>query len=473
MSDKKIKKYHKTKLESYLTGAIFCTVFLSGFLLWENVEAACTGASPTWTTTPDYESVSACVAGATAGDTINISAGSVAWGSTLNITKSVNLIGAGSDQTIITASSSTLTTISINLSAEVAFRLSGIKFTGLGYSPWMLIKGLSKLWRIDHNVFEASEPKKQIYVQDNLCNNTGLFDSNTFKNVGIEFVGTSRSASNTYWTCESQWGKDSAVFIENNSFTYDVTSPMKNCIDSNNGARAVIRYNTFQDVYIMAHSACDGETYQNRGTRSYEVYNNLFTRTSNDAWGYWFSLRSGSALVFNNSITNWTNPNDDVGMDNRRSWGDSYCTGSTWGSCDGTSLVDGNFGSSGYACLDQIGRGKAATSDPTDNSGYSPSPWQALEPVYAWNNGSSSLISSYNNSGNQPQHIVENRDFYNASSMSDAKTKGLVANYAPYDCPHPLVGAGSCDSDVAGTEGYNATSEDTIAPAAPSGLAVS
>ncbi len=40
MFGKKIKKYSKTKLESYLTGAIFCLIFLNGFLLWGNAMAA-------------------------------------------------------------------------------------------------------------------------------------------------------------------------------------------------------------------------------------------------------------------------------------------------------------------------------------------------------------------------------------------------------------------------------------------------
>ena len=39
MFSKKTKNYRKTKLESYLTGVIFCVVFLSGFLAWGNAQA--------------------------------------------------------------------------------------------------------------------------------------------------------------------------------------------------------------------------------------------------------------------------------------------------------------------------------------------------------------------------------------------------------------------------------------------------
>jgi hypothetical protein len=39
MFDKKTKKYHKTKLESYLTGVLFCIIFLSGFLVCQSAHA--------------------------------------------------------------------------------------------------------------------------------------------------------------------------------------------------------------------------------------------------------------------------------------------------------------------------------------------------------------------------------------------------------------------------------------------------
>jgi hypothetical protein len=40
MFDKKIKKYRKTKLESYLTGVLFCAIFFSSFLAWQKAFAA-------------------------------------------------------------------------------------------------------------------------------------------------------------------------------------------------------------------------------------------------------------------------------------------------------------------------------------------------------------------------------------------------------------------------------------------------
>lgn len=67
---------------------------------------SCSGASPTWTSTPDYESVASCVSQASLGDTINITAGEARWSQRLEMgTKRLCIIGAGIGETVITASS--------------------------------------------------------------------------------------------------------------------------------------------------------------------------------------------------------------------------------------------------------------------------------------------------------------------------------------------------------------------------------
>jgi len=76
-------------------------IIISLLVFATNSYSACTGSSPTWTTTPDYASVSECVDNATAEDTINVSADNATWTNQLVITKGVYLIGAGSGQTNI------------------------------------------------------------------------------------------------------------------------------------------------------------------------------------------------------------------------------------------------------------------------------------------------------------------------------------------------------------------------------------
>src|SRR5882757_4068685 len=63
---------------------------------------ACTGASPTWTSTVDQASVATCVSNAVTGDTINISAGTATWttGVTISSSKGIHIVGAGSGRII-------------------------------------------------------------------------------------------------------------------------------------------------------------------------------------------------------------------------------------------------------------------------------------------------------------------------------------------------------------------------------------
>src|SRR5208283_4629383 len=78
------------------------------------LRAQCTGSSPTWTSTPDESSVSTCVSNASAGDTINVTAGSgsVTWTSQLVIAKPLSIIGPGSaNLTILDNAGSSLSMI--------------------------------------------------------------------------------------------------------------------------------------------------------------------------------------------------------------------------------------------------------------------------------------------------------------------------------------------------------------------------
>lgn len=91
--------------------------------------AACTGASPTWVTTPDGASIQTCLSGASLNDTINVSAGSGTIATTVTAPNDLNLslIGAGIDQTTLSGSATTL----INFGRGNK-RISGFTFTITG-----------------------------------------------------------------------------------------------------------------------------------------------------------------------------------------------------------------------------------------------------------------------------------------------------------------------------------------------------
>lgn len=73
---------------------IFALTALVCIFMGNNAFAACTGSSPEWTSTADYNSVRSCVVKARMGDTITIS-GNATWIKTLAVTKGLTFIGSG------------------------------------------------------------------------------------------------------------------------------------------------------------------------------------------------------------------------------------------------------------------------------------------------------------------------------------------------------------------------------------------
>ena len=442
--------------------------------------------------------INAAIQAASNNDTVQVPAGSYEWGNNvLSITKPVKVIGAGSAGTCgdpnTTCIRTTGPSFTVHTGAENApfrFRLSGFKLTTTG-NTIMFVQGSGKDWRIDNNIFEKASPKATLTIFAANGGNTwtlfGVIDSNIFKHVGIDLVGSTAAADHS-WTSSAQWGTADAVFIENNTFYMQDTcgTTFNNSIDSSNGGRAVIRYNDFNDAYIMAHSACQMTV---RGTRSYEIYNNRFNRTCPDFGGYVF-LRAGSHVITDNLVSGEWYPSTGSAMaDNRRSWFDpadlqnSQCTGyrtpsfcctgkkvgtcsgsmDGFGDCNGQSPYDTNSSPNGYRCLDQPGAGTGAIGK------------QTLDPIYLWNNASGRIclgganrwstcnadsdcpgsscstqantpnaVYLHNNSNYQPEHILSGRDY-----MENLAKPG----YTKYPCPHYMTDAASCNSK-AGRVGY-------------------
>lgn len=72
----------------------FALAAVISIFLYNNSFAACTGSSPEWSSTADYNSVRSCIVKARMGDTITIS-GNATWTKTLALTKGLALIGSG------------------------------------------------------------------------------------------------------------------------------------------------------------------------------------------------------------------------------------------------------------------------------------------------------------------------------------------------------------------------------------------
>lgn len=478
---------------------LFLVIFFSGFLVWGNAFADTHTAASC-----SYTDVSEAVTAAVTGDTVSVPAGSCNWGTnTLTTTKSLKWLGAGSDQTIITGDGTEYIGL-FNLSADSGFEMSGFQWISTaGYSIYSTtlgkINAIEKGWRINHNTFVSQNSSGgfgSLSIMGTGNGYYGLIDNNIFDYIMCAISESNPAIAQVSWQAAAQWGTDDTNFVENNIFYGKLSAieQLPELINSNNGVRITIRYNTFYDAGIQNHSACESSI---RGTRSYEVYNNLF-RSAQSSWIFWNEIRAGSEVVTRNKITGtwFSSQPGRVYIDNRRSFFDPVCTSGWGGNCDGASVYDSNISNpahdnaiDGWRCLDQPGAG---TVTGVLGSGHSIS----SDPIYIWDNISGkncmggtnkwqdctddadcpeSICSTqtlypntvylHNNTNNLAYHIVASREYFVDVAKSD---------WSAYTCPHPLAGlAGSCDENDFGREGYNTSGGDLVAPASPTGLSVS
>ena len=74
---------------------------------------------------------------------------------------------------------------------------------------------------------------------------------------------------------------------------------MGGTIDCYEGARVVVRHNTFQDGQVTSH----GTEGQGRGAKQLEIYNNVFTFSVGRGGA---QIRSGTVVVHDNTYNNFT-----------------------------------------------------------------------------------------------------------------------------------------------------------------------
>jgi hypothetical protein len=276
-------------------------------------EAACTGASPTWTTTPDLASVAACVAGASAYDTINVTAGdgSETWSSTLTITKGINLIGPGAANLTITSTATGDGTTGFAIiyapadaSANAPFRLSGFTITTATAAVLLLRAADDSVTpqtnvRVDHNVLSSSfsgVPRQVISVSGMY----GVADHNT---LSSSYVFRFASADNDKdrwdnWTGLVYGAWDNNFYIEDNAISTS-DGGIADCQDSN---RYAFRYNDITNA-IDATPLLDLHGNQGEGNMyacfGSEVYGNDVALAT---FGY-FDFRGGKNVTYVNRFT--------------------------------------------------------------------------------------------------------------------------------------------------------------------------
>lgn len=349
-------------------------------LLPVRLHAQCSGASPTWTTTPDESSVQTCVNNASAGDTVNITAGpgSATWTSTLTIGKAITVIGPGASSLIIydyvnqaalfnysASSTSGLFRLS-GLSIEPSSSLTGAMVGNTFPTSVIVLSGTCTTVtcssvRVDNLSFSgwvtygygnaSNNYFSPLIAPDNVF---GVIDHNQwisttggiFVDAGYStYFGANESGSafgDNSWSSPDTYGTASALYVEAN--TLDGTSTTGPTIyvtdtDYTGGARFVVRFNTLTNADVYEHGT---ETSQRvRGGRQIEVYNNNFTCSTTFTCNALLTMRSGTGLIFDNTINSGSGEmNTLVDMQNQR----TFANFTPWGECDGTGPYDENDG---------------------------------------------------------------------------------------------------------------------------------
>lgn len=393
------------------------------------------------------------------GDTVIIPSGTCLWTSGVSITKGITLKGQGADLTTnsITANDETVIQngvgggmLTVNTTLGRNWRITGFTIQGntaCGVTCMqMAASGRSHAFRIDHMKWILSQANVQgIELNDDLW---GVLDHNRF--VATAFVEILRvrhgawqgvdCCANNSWAQPTNPGNGQAIFIEDNTFVQ--SGAQQNVIDGYEGARYVVRHNTFGSATNIENHGTD-TSQELRSIRWIEVYRNTFTGTNVDHW--YVNFRGGSGVVWENTVTG----GDGVmaSAQNNRDTG-PY---TPFGQCNGSNSYDQNLGGgghgSGYQCIDQpgAGQGDMMTGNPPTNTILGGQTWprQAAEPIYVSSNTLSGGMSACGIGGTQGGGPTVNV-LVGTDMICDGTQK---PGYNPYTYPHPLQsGEASVDS---------------------------
>jgi len=360
--------------------------------------------------------VQTAIDSATDGDTVVVPAGNCAWKSAVRfLNKQITIQGAGIDQTTITDETTSewwQSPFWITGAEGKPFRITGFSFNGASDGNGVIhIDGTCREFRVDHCKFEDIEAR----AIDIFGYTYGVIDHCEFLgniSAGLRVADVNNGDDARLRPVDL--GTAHAVYVEDCTFAYDDIHNSQAAIDAQSGGCFVFRHNSVTRSFVACHGTESG--YPQRGVYYYEVYENVLSELE----GYYVGMlfRGGTGVIHNNSISGFSEAG--IFLANYRTT-DPY---GEWGMCDGSSSFDGNEESSGYPCVDQVGRGQESYNPPPGDS-------QALEAVYEWNNHTNGgqNIDCYVRSVYQA-HIQENRDYFN-----DTQKPG----YTPYTYPHPLT----------------------------------
>jgi hypothetical protein len=302
------------------------------------------GAATIFPADASFPAVQTAVNSALNGDTVVIPAGTATWSSTLTIGKAITLQGAGIGQTIIKDGlSGTTLLMRWTIPANLPSRLTGIDFQDGGTR----VGGGVAIIEFDGSNINGST----LRVDNSSFNLKGFVNFETIIGVVDHNVFWSNSASplrinDTFWNDPTQlsgdkswtdppgYGSSQCLFIEDNIFSSSSSTP-PGCTDAYDGARFVLRHNTFNNNIIPQNHGTESHG-RGRGCRVMEIYNNTYIGTNvNKFLG---GCRSGSVLFHDNNISGFWQDAGIFGFANQR----LLYPFPVWGQADGTNPWDTN-----------------------------------------------------------------------------------------------------------------------------------
>jgi len=300
--------------------------------------------------------VNAAMSACSNGDTLSIPAGSAVWTSALTVTKSISIIGAGTNATFITngQASGVCTIFAFEPSANAPQRLSSMAFiqtNGFAQQYVITVKGAISSFRLDRCFFTQGKTIIQTALAAGSGPVFGVIDHNHFYNCSLEIQCFNFRTGDTLdgdqmWTAwraapSSYIGTTNSMVVENNAFHVDNSLAGDNDEPMSGGRGAIYawRFNTHRSdntsrayVGVDMHGAFAGV----RGGTLYEIYSNNFYiattyRLTKQRGGSWISY--GNTYWNTNTVRDFINLGAETGTEQtaNAATGDGYTNSFYWG----------------------------------------------------------------------------------------------------------------------------------------------